>query len=127
MAFLFINRSNPLFPLAYGIKCYDCSGSEDDCAKDKLEADKATKLMTCVAPFDRCMRVWGKTGDKTAVQNSCSTQTLCDTMKKACDDSSEGDCAVGCCETDECNAGSSVTFSAFLMAVCSVLGLALLK
>ena len=73
------------------------------------------------------MRVWTKSGDVTAVANTCSTDALCKGAKDACDAVKDGDCAAGCCGTDLCNAGSSASFSVFLMTVCSVLGLALLK
>ena len=128
MAFLFTNDSNSfMFHLAYGIKCYQCIGTEEACAKDKLEADKKNKVVTCGPLLDRCMRTWVKKDDVARVVNSCSQKILCEAAEKLCDDSSEGDCAVGCCETDECNAGSSVSFSVFMITVCSVLGLALLK
>lgn len=113
------------FPLAHGIRCYKCLGTEDYCAKDKLEADKKKNVMECPEVFDRCLRKWIKKDDKTAVMNACATQNTCDVEKKACDEIS-GDCAVGCCESDECNAGSTVTFSAVLITMCSVLGPALM-
>ena len=116
-----------MFSSAYGLKCYDCTGTQDDCAKDKLEADKEKKLITSPAISDTCMRTWAKKDGNTVVTNSCVSKSVCDTSKKACDDNSEGDCAVGCCQTDECNASSSVSFSAFVIAVCSAVGLALLK
>jgi len=105
-----------------GLKCYDCRGTEKDCAKEKLDSDKEK---TCESGLDTCARTWGKSGDVTAVVNYCTTEALC---KAAQDAKCEGDdCAVGCCDTDLCNAGSPVSFSVFLMSACCVLGLALLK
>ncbi len=57
--------------------------------------------------MDRCIRVWAKKDNVTAVVNSCASIAVCDAAKKACDNFT-GQCAVSCCETDECNAGSTV-------------------
>ena len=72
------------------------------------------------------MRVWSKEKDVAAVANTCSNELACTAAKAVCD-KVDYDCAVGCCDTDLCNAGSPVSFSMFLMTVCSALGLALLK
>lgn len=109
----------------HSLKCYVCGGTEDDCKKDKLEADKAKYSVNC--PSGTCIRVWGKKDDKTTVYESCGTEALCEAAKKDCDDVKDGKCAVGCCDSDYCNAGSSVSFSVFLMTISSALGLALLK
>ena len=80
--------------------------------------------MTCPSRMDKCMRTWTKVNDVKEVINSCSNEDICKTYEDAkCD----GNCAVGCCDTDLCNAGSPVSFSVFLMTVCSALGLVLLK
>ena len=71
------------------------------------------------------MRIWAKKDDDTLVVNSCSNEALCETAEDAKCDADK--CAVGCCDTDLCNAGSPISFSVFLMTVCSALGLALLK
>ena len=110
-----------------GLKCYECVGTDGACSKDKLKAD-SSKEVTCASGMDRCMRVWGKKDDTTAVISSCSNELLCKAAEKDVDDKCEVDkCAVGCCDTDLCNAGSPVSFSVFLMTVCCTLGLALLK
>ena len=113
------------FISAYSLKCYVCTGTEETCSKSKLEADKASKSVDC--PTDKCMRLWGKKDDVTEVINSCSTSAICTATEKACDELKEGKCAVGCCDSDYCNAGSSFSFSVILMTVTSALGLALLK
>jgi len=106
------------------LKCYNCIGTEADCSKDELKKD-SSKETTCSLGLDRCMRLWNKDGDAKAVINSCSNELLCKIAKDAkCD---KDDCAAGCCDTDLCNAGSPVSFSVFLMTVCTALGLALLK
>ncbi|XP_078355351.1 uncharacterized protein LOC144639965, partial [Oculina patagonica] len=127
-----------------GVMCFSCTGTEDECAKDKLEEDKAKYVVTCPSLDDQCMKTWGKKDDKTVVVNSCASKAVCDaTKKKACDDYKGGKSAVSCCNTDECNAGSaglqavaikctndapsSLPFSVFLMTVFSVLGLALVS
>ncbi|KAL9988362.1 hypothetical protein ACROYT_G002799 [Oculina patagonica] len=92
---------------ADAIKCYVCTGMGDSCAKDKLEADKAKYLVTCPSGMDRCIRVWAKKDNVTAVVNSCASIAVCDAAKKAFENFT-GQWAVSCCETDECNAGSTV-------------------
>ena len=89
-----------------------------NCKKD------SSKELNCGSLFDRCMRVWVKNGDTTTVANSCSNESAC---KAAEDAKCDGKCAVGCCDTDLCNAGSPVSFSMFLTTVCCTLGLALMK
>ena len=107
-----------------GLKCYVCKGTEDTCSKDKLKAD-SSKEVTCPSGMDRCIRAWARKGDGTGVVNSCSNELLCKANEDTkCD---VDKCAVGCCDTDLCNASSPVSFSAFLMTVCCTLGLALLK
>lgn len=110
----------------HGLKCYKCTGTDESCSKDEVEADKS-KQMTCPLGMDKCMRTWAKKDGDTVVITSCGNEATCKVLKKKCDDSKDGDCAVSCCDTDLCNAGSSVSFSVLLMTVCSVLGLALLK
>ena len=114
------------FILVYGLKCYDCIGSDKTCSKDALKADNS-KEKTCTIGMDKCIRIWSKKDGDTGVINSCSNEALCKSFKDKCDESTEGDCAVGCCDTDLCNAGSPVSFSMILMTVCSALGLALVK
>ena len=110
-----------------GLKCYVCKGTEDTCSKDKLKGDNS-KEVTCVTGMDRCMRIWTKKDDTTTVDSSCSTESSCKDAEKVADDDCKADkCAVGCCDTDLCNAGWPVSFSVFLMTVCCTLGLALLK
>ncbi|KAL9985430.1 hypothetical protein ACROYT_G007839 [Oculina patagonica] len=111
----------------YSLKCYSCIPKEEgDCETDKLDKDKDT--MTCPDGMDKCMRTWGKDKDgKEMVANSCSNQATCDTAEEACKEPEEGECKVGCCDSDECNASSTVSFSVILMAACSVFGLALMK
>ena len=107
-----------------GLKCYECLGTDETCAKDKLEAD-TSKQSTCIAGMDTCMSTWIKKDDKTTVINSCGNDSLC---KAAEDTKCDADkCAMNCCDTNLCNAGSPVSFSVFLMTVCCALGLALLK
>ncbi|PFX20614.1 uncharacterized protein LOC111336682 [Stylophora pistillata] len=112
---------------AHSLKCYVCLGTEDDCSKKKLEANKDSKSKDCPPGMNECMRVWAKKDGNTAVANSCSNSLGCDAAKKVCDDLKDGECVVGCCDSDYCNAGSSVSVSVILMTVSSALGLALLK
>ncbi|XP_078355823.1 uncharacterized protein LOC144640598 [Oculina patagonica] len=118
--------------LPNGIKCYHCLGTKDACAKDKLERDKAKYVKTCPRSLDRCMLYWTIKDKQAVAMSTCADKMFCDATKQACSNSSAAaaDCAVRCCETDECNAVSpaaSHSFSVFLMSFCSVLGLALIN
>ncbi|XP_078354312.1 uncharacterized protein LOC144638904 isoform X1 [Oculina patagonica] len=97
------NAGSPELPTG-STKCYACTGTDDECAKDKLVADKAKYLVTCPLSKDRCITVsWVKNDDKISVWKSCLTKSECDTYKKNCD-MADVPCAVNCCDTDECNA-----------------------
>ena len=121
---LAVSHSLSNFTWVSGLKCYECFGTEKTCSKDELKAD-SSKEVTCASGMDRCMRAWARKGDGTGVVNSCSNELLCKANEDTKCDADE--CAVGCCDTDLCNAGSPGSFSVFLMTVCCTLGLALLK
>ncbi|RMX49499.1 hypothetical protein pdam_00024759 [Pocillopora damicornis] len=110
---------------AYSLKCYVCTGTEEQCSKSKLEANKASRSVDCSG--GECIRFWGKKDDVTLVINSCGGSSTCAKTKEACDQVKDGKCAVGCCDSDYCNAGSSYSSSVILITVTSALGLALLK
>ena len=122
-----VSHSLSNFISVSGLKCYVCNGTDTACSKDKLKAD-SSKEKTCPSGMDRCIRDWSKKDDTTEVVSSCSNESLCKAAEDAADDDCKADkCAVGCCDTDLCNAGSPVSFSVFLMTVCCTLNLALLK
>ena len=110
------------------LKCYECSGTEDECKKSALESDKDKYLMTCPLGADRCIRSFLKKDSVTVVTNDCTSQFGCDLSQSFCDEFEENDvtCKVGCCDEDECNVGSRVSLNVILLTVCSALGLALL-
>ena len=85
------------------------------------------KQTTCPDGYNQCIRAWNEMDDKITFISQCGTEAKCKERKDACDKSGEGKCAISCCDTDLCNAGSPVSFNVFLVAVCSTLGLALLK
>ena len=91
-----------------------------------MDANEAKYVTKCLEGFDTCQRIHGTALDIHAVTMTCTTKSACEEAKKKCEDSGD-DCGVACCTTDKCNAGSSVTFSVFLMVVSSLLGLALMK
>lgn len=116
---------------AIGLKCYECLGNEDTCSKSTLEKNKDTKLFDCgSSSTKRCSRLWKKTDTNTTVFSECSNVEDCEAVKRGCDDFKDKfdnyDCAIGCCDTDACNAGSAVSTSVFLLIVSSVVGLALM-
>ena len=108
------------------LKCYSCSGTEDDCAKSTLEGDKGKYLTTCVAGLDKCIRTFLKKDSATFVMNTCSNQVNCNSEIIKCGGYDGVTCKVSCCDEDECNVGSHVSFNVILLTVCSVLGLALM-
>lgn len=111
--------------VGYGLKCWECNGSEDDCSKEKLADHKDERLKTCGDDNDSCMKSKAEVDGNTAVVSSCSTKEACKLAQEVCEKS--GECEVGCCDSDECNASSALSFSVILMAACSAFGLALLK
>ena len=108
------------------LKCYECSGTEDDCKKSTLKGDKDKYLKTCPVGADKCIRTFLEKDGQTAVTNDCTNQLGCDLAQTVCDNVKDVTCKVGCCDEDECNLGSHVSFNVFLLTVCSALGLALL-
>ena len=125
LSFSFFNSS------AFALKCYVCVNTEDGCRKSKLEENKVNFLYTCSADDgDRCFRSWYKRENYDAmVVIGCAKQSFCDTLKSACEAKDDPDyqCEVSCCSEDGCNASSYFTANIILLAVSSVLGLALQK
>ncbi|XP_078354317.1 uncharacterized protein LOC144638906 isoform X2 [Oculina patagonica] len=95
------------FVSAGSTKCYACTGTDNECAKDKLVADKAKYLVTCPLSKDGCITVsWVTHFGKISEWKSCLTKSECAAYKRACEHIPDVPCAVNCCVTDECNAGS---------------------
>ena len=106
--------------------------TEEDCKKSKLEENKVNFLYPCSADEgDRCFRLWYKRENYDAmVAIGCAKQSFCDAEKSLCDirrDGADFQCELSCCSEDGCNASSYFTANVILLAVSSVLGLALLK
>ena len=108
------------------LKCYECDGTEDDCKKSTLEGDKNKNLIECGKDYDKCMRSFRKKDSAALVTNSCSNQLVCYQTIVKCGQYNDVTCKVSCCDDDECNVGSHVSFNVFLLTVCFALGLALL-
>ena len=108
------------------LKCYVCSGTEDDCKKSTLEGDKDKYLIECGKDYDKCLRAFLKKDSATLVENTCSNQLGCNQNIIKCGQYNGVTCKVSCCDEDECNVGSHVSFNVFLLTVCFALGLALL-
>jgi len=108
------------------LKCYSCSGTEDDCKKNTLEGNKDKYLITCPVGKDKCGRSFVKKDGSTVVENGCTYQLECDSLQAVCDNADDVTCKVGCCDEDACNVGSHVSFNVILLTECSALGLALL-
>ena len=108
------------------LKCYVCSGTEDDCKKSTLEGDKDKYLIECSAGNDKCMRSFLKKDSATFVANGCNDQVGCNKAIIGCGQYNDVTCKVSCCDDDECNVGSHVSFNFILLTACSTLGLTLL-
>ena len=109
------------------LKCYKCTGTEDDCAKSTLQNNQNKYLKECPLAADKCFRTFLEKDGTTSVNNDCTNQWGCDLAQSVCDNYA-GDitCKVGCCDEDACNVGSHVSFNVILLSVCSALGLTLL-
>ena len=109
------------------LRCYKCEGTEDDCAKSVLQSNKDKYLITCPFGADKCFRSFLKKDSETHVLNSCTNQLGCNWAQDVCDKYADDiTCKIGCCDDDECNVGSHVSFNVILLTACSALGLALL-
>ena len=91
------------------LKCYSCSGTEDDCKKSTLEGDKDKYLGERSSGEDKCMRTFLKKGSATYVENDCSKEVDCNRAIIQCGLYSGVTCKVSCCDDDECNVGSHVS------------------
>ena len=107
------------------LKCYVCSGTEDDCKKSTLEDDKDKYSRDCPSGLDKCMRIFRKKDSATMVENSCSNELGCNQAIITCSLYNDATCKASCCDKDECNVGSYVSFNVFLLTACSALGLGL--
>ena len=108
------------------LKCYECTGSEDDCAKSTLQSNQDKYLKTCPLGADKCFRTFLEKDGTTLVNHDCTNQLGCDLAQTVCDNAEGVTCKVGCCDEDACNVGSHVSFNVILLSVCSALGLTLL-
>ena len=108
------------------LKCYQCSGTEDDCKKSTLESDKDKYLQECGAGRDKCYRQFLQKDGATLVTNDCANQLGCNSLIIGCGKYNGVTCKVSCCDEDGCNVGSHVSFNVILLTACSALGLAVL-
>ena len=108
------------------LKCYECSGTGDDCKKSTLEGDKGKYLKECGEGYDRCLRGFIKKDSATLVTNSCGNKLDCYRQIISCGQYNGVTCKVSCCDEEGCNLGSHVSFNVILLTACSALGLVLL-
>ncbi|XP_031563363.1 lymphocyte antigen 6D-like isoform X2 [Actinia tenebrosa] len=100
-----------LIPAALSIKCYVCNNNDGNCVTGKMTCPNV--LMT----MDTCVKT--KTGS--AIAKTCSTSSICSTLKNACKNS--GKCEAYCCDSDLCNGGvplKPVTFMSLLAMALAV-------
>lgn len=117
--------STKLFADVDALKCYICTETGDDaCSKSKLAGDQATYSRDCGDFLDRCFRQEAKVLGLKTVSTFCATEITCKSLQNTCN-KFDGCKDATCCDNDNCNGGSAVYFSVFLMTVCCVFGLVL--
>ena len=117
--------STKLFADVDALKCYVCTETGDDaCSKSKLAGDQATYSRDCGDFLDRCFRQEAKVLGLKTVSTFCATEITCKSLQNTCN-KFDGCKDATCCDNDNCNGGSAVYFSMFLMTVCCVFGLVL--
>ena len=94
--------------------------------KSTLEGDKDKYLIECSSRQDKCITSFLKKDSATLVDNDCSNEAGCNLAIIQCGQYNGVTCKVSCCDDDECNVGSHVSFNVILLTACSALGLALL-
>jgi len=97
------------------LTCYTCSTtiSWNGCAKSSH---------TCAPAFERCGKVYTKVGEvetfakKCLLKEQCVTEanTTCMAAFKTME------CEVHCCDTNDCNAGSTFRISGILLLACAL-------
>ena len=103
---------------ALSLKCYTCL----DCGS------KNGDEKTCPSGLKMCMKGYEKDNDgKEIIERACGNKVACEAEKEACkkakEDKTVTDCAVGCCDTDLCNAGSAPSFSVLVITLCALFSL----
>ena len=104
-----------------GLSCFSCSTtiSWNACASTS---------QTCAPAFDRCGKVYTKVGEVETFVKKCLVKEQC--VKEAnttCQAVFEAmECAVHCCDTDDCNAGLTFRISGILLLACAVASLIIL-
>lgn len=117
--------STKLFADVDALKCYVCTETGvDACSKSKLAGDQATYSRDCGDFLDRCFRQEAKVLGLKTVSAFCATEITCKSLQNTCN-KFEACKDATCCDNDNCNGGSAVYFSMFLMTVCCVFGLVL--
>ena len=108
------------------LKCYECFGTENECAKSTLEGNQDKYLKTCSLGSDKCFRTSREEDGRTLVINGCTNQLGCDLAQLMCDNYTESITCKVCCDEDARNVDSPVSSNVILLTVCTALGLALL-
>lgn len=121
-----LNHSVNNFPFSFpflavsSLNCYVCSSSES-------WTDCTMKSHQCPSGFDRCSKVYLRTGSLESFKKYCAPKAACtqntDFTCKTAVGSSSFECDVTCCDGDHCNTGSALFISITLLLTCGLASL----
>ena len=77
-----------------------------------------------MAGADTCAKVYFAVGSSKLFNKYCITKTFCSQTSPTCKDKIE--CEIDCCDTDNCNAGSTSRLSGILLLTCALASLMIL-
>ena len=102
------------------LNCYVCSSS-------KSWTDCTMKSHQCPSGYDRCSKVYLRTGSLESFRKYCAPKAACtpntDFTCKTAVGSSSFECDVTCCDGDHCNTGSAMLISITLLLTCGLASL----
>ncbi|XP_078351906.1 uncharacterized protein LOC144636544 isoform X2 [Oculina patagonica] len=107
-------------PAALGLKCYRCSNAR---SWDECKSTRTSHL--CPNGFDRCAKVYFKSGGVESFSKYCLPNAKCNKDANPTCKGATGSytCNIYCCDGDDCNAGSAFGISGILLLTCALASL----